>query len=352
MCKSLIRLLVLMLCLVPAMAYAQDASSDAPKVIVLKSAPAADIDPAADTQSQPAESTPPVITLRKATTDVDNAEPASQSVADVDQTAQFQDPGQNDPMEQAMDQEQANQNNWSWTGDDAEVNNQEHADDEEWVWADHEGDDFYTAGEKESVILGHGLQLGMSFIGIPGSIFGAWFDKYGKMWDGVANMGFSLDYTMRFKFPMELRLSLSWANLRTGNGYWLKSENAEYPELADYIVSSLSTVAIEAAVYHMIPIIDNISFYYGGGLWGGVVMGDLNAYAIDHECAVYSNSFGDIDQCSHSPSSHSVKGVPPVLGSLIVTLGFKFTVFDRMTIRTEGGFKGYFYGQLGVGIEF
>ena len=346
--SSLIRLISLMMCLVPALAYAQDASSDSPKVIVLKTTPTDQADQANNPESQQANSTPAVITLKKASTDADNAEPAPLDSEDLDQTARASEMSQDTDL----NQDNADQSNWAWSGEEAEVNNQGHADDEEWVWADHEGDDFYTAGEKESVILGHGLQLGMSFIGIPGSIFGAWFDKYGKMWDGVANMGFSLDYTMRFKIPMELRLSLSWANLRTGNGYWLKSENAEYPELADYIVSSLSTVAIEAAVYHMIPIIDNISFYYGGGLWGGVVMGDLNAYAIDHECAVYSNSFGDIDQCSHSPSSHSVKGVPPVLGSLIVTLGFKFTVFDRMTIRTEGGFKGYFYGQLGVGIEF
>lgn len=345
--KSLIRLLFLSVCLLPAFAYAQDASSDSPKVIVLKTSPTANADPAADAQSQPPESAP-VITLKKAPDNAD-ADATTQAVED-----------NNDPIAQSngSDQEFAqpqnsdDQSNWSWTGDAAEVNNQGHAEDEEWVWADHEGDDFYTAGEEESVILGHGLQLGMSVLGIPGPIFGGWFDKYGKMWDGVANMGFSLDYTMRFKFPMELRLSLSWASLRTGDAYWLKSDKADSPELADYIVNSLSTVAIEAAVYHIVPIIDSIAFYYGGGLWGGVVLGDLDAYAIDHECAMFSNSFGDIDQCAHSPSRHAVKGVPPVLGSLIVTLGFKFTVFERMTIRAEGGFKGYFYGQLGLGVEF
>lgn len=344
---NLICLLFLMLCLTPAAAFAQnDAASDAPKVIVLKNA--ADQKPASDqgmeAQSQDASEQPTVITLRNATNAAD--ENTQSAVSDEGVSQAHEATGENaDASIPPTD------DNWVWSGDETTVVDQRHSEDEVWVWADRTEDE-RVASDNERVIRGHGLQLGMSLVGIPGYIFGSWFDKHGNMWDGVANMGFSLDYTMRFTFPMELRLSLSWTSLRTGNAYWLKESNADSPELADYIVNTLSTVAIEAAVYHMIPIIDNISFYYGGGLWGGVVLGDLQAYAVDSSCADYTQSFGDIDACGHASSSHAIQGVPPMLGSLIVTLGFKFVVLEKMTIRAEGGFKGYFYGQVGLGVEF
>ena len=344
---NLIFLLFLMLCLTPAAAYAQnDAASDAPKVIVLKNA--ADQTSASDqetqAQSQSVSNQPTVITLRNATpVEDDSAQSAGNADAVLDAPEAEGDNmnASNRPADE----------NWVWSGDETAVVDRMHGEDEVWVWADRTEDGNITS-DKESVIRGHGLQLGMSLVGIPGYIFGSWFDKHGNMWDGVANMGFSLDYTMRFTFPMELRLSLSWTSLRTGGAYWLKESNADSPELADYIVNTLSTVAIEAAVYHMIPIVDNISFYYGGGLWGGVVLGDLQAYAVDSDCADYLHSFGDIDQCGHASFGHAIQGVPPVLGSLIVTLGFKFVVLEKMTIRAEGGFKGYFYGQVGLGVEF
>ncbi len=207
-----------------------------------------------------------------------------------------------------------------------------------------------TVDSLEPVIKGHGVELAMSFLGIPGGVYGKWFVEHGYNWDnGAVNMGFSLNYTMRFRFPMELRLGLTWANLSTGDAYWLNEKRENNPELADYIKNSLSTVAIEAAVYHVIPIIDEVAFYYGGGLWGGVVLGELKAYAIDSNCA-QNNS--DFTSCRYAPTSNKIGGVPPVIGSLIATIGFKFTLFERMTIRAEGGFKGYLYGQVGVGVEF
>ena len=206
-----------------------------------------------------------------------------------------------------------------------------------------------TLESLQPTIKGHGLELAMSLVGVPGYSYGIWFTEHGYNMDGVANMGFALDYTIRFRFPMELRLGLSWTYIGTGDAYWLSEDNKNYPELADYIENTLSFIAIEAAVYHMVPITEQIAFYYGGGLWGGVVLGSVDAYAIDSTCSLNADNLSD---CGHSPISSRIDTVPPVLGSLIVTLGFKFTVFEKMTIRTEGGFKGYFYGQVGVGVEF
>lgn len=204
--------------------------------------------------------------------------------------------------------------------------------------------------EGESPVKGHGFQLGMTFVGVPDYIFGAWFSEHGSVWkDGVVNMGFSLDYFLRFEAPCEMRFSLSWVNARTSSDYWLDKNYKQYPHLADYVVNNLSIVSLEVAAYHVIPIIDEIAFYYGGGLWGGVILGDAKSYAIRSSCA---SSADDLSQCPHEPGSVPLSQMPPAFGFVEITLGFKFTLWEVMTIRAEGGFKGYFYGQVGLGVEF
>lgn len=202
---------------------------------------------------------------------------------------------------------------------------------------------------RESVIAGHGFQVAMSFNGIPNGIIDHWFAYHGKTWDDVANMGFSLDYFLRFNVPCEMRFSLSWFSARTGSAYWLEKDHADSPILADYVVNNLSFVNLEIAAYHVVDIVDAVAFYYGGGFWGGVLLGDAKSYAIRSSCA---ESGGDINQCPHEPGSVPVSGLPPVMGFVMVSLGFKFTFLDIMTARLEAGFKGYFYGQLGLGVQF
>ncbi len=208
--------------------------------------------------------------------------------------------------------------------------------------------------DNDSPIKGHGMGMSLSFVGVPSSLISHWFDKHGDTWDGVANMGFGLDYTMRFVFPMELRLSLSWTSARTGDAYWLIHEDE--PTLADYIENNLSIVAIEAAVYHIVSIADHVSvfdhidFYYGGGLWGGVLLGEARAHNINGVCA---SDQADIESCNYSPGYHVVDELPPIFGFVEATVGFKFSFLDdKLTVRAEGGFKGYLYGQLGIGVQF
>ena len=206
-----------------------------------------------------------------------------------------------------------------------------------------------SEADENSVIAGHGVQLGMAFVGVPSGILNAWFEEHGNTWDHSVNMGFSVDYFLRFKQPCEMKFSLSWVNAKTGDAYWLENKSENMPQLADYITHDFSVLGLEVAAYHIIPIIDEIAFYYGGGGWFGVTMGDAKSYAIRSSCALHSD---DIQQCPHEPGTVKVEGIPPVIGFVVATVGFKFTLFDMMTIRAEGGFKGYFYGQLGLGVEF
>ena len=207
----------------------------------------------------------------------------------------------------------------------------------------------YHVVDEDSLVLGHGMQLGMAFVGVPGSLLDNWFAKHGNTWDDSVNMGFSLDYYLRFKRPCELKFSLSWVNAHTGDAYWLDDNNANHLQLADYITHDYSIVSLEVAAYQVVSIIDEIAFYYGGGAWVGATMGNAKSYAIRSSCA---NTADDLQKCPHEPGSVTVEGIPPVFGFVVATVGFKFTLFDMMTIRAEGGFKGYLYGQLGVGVEF
>lgn len=200
---------------------------------------------------------------------------------------------------------------------------------------------------EENVVKGHGFQLGMSFVGVPDALLDLGFEEHGSFWDDAVNMGVSLDYFLRFARPCEMRFSLSWINAKTGDGYWLAKENADRPELADYLVNRHHIVSLEVAAYHVVSIIDEIAFYYGGGGWFGVVLGDAQKYAVRTTCAREG-----LSTCPHELASAPLDEIPDVFGFVIVTLGFKFTLWDRMTIRAEGGYKGYFYGQIGLGVEF
>ncbi len=207
-----------------------------------------------------------------------------------------------------------------------------------------------SATKGDSVVKGHGFQLAMSFVGVPGYILDNWFSEHGNVWqNGAVNMGFSLDYFLRFNAPCEMRFGLSWVNARTGDAYWLDKNYSDKPRLADYVVNNFSIVSLEVTAYHIIPIIEQIAFYYGGGLWGGIILDDAKSYAIRSRCA---ESVDDISQCPHEPGSIPLTQMPKGFGFVVVTLGFKFTLWNMMTIRAEGGFKGYFYGQLGLGVEF
>ncbi len=225
------------------------------------------------------------------------------------------------------------------------------SDDEFFEPAERMGDDPTQIGDgtRESAVKGHGLQASMSFNGVPGAIIDHWFASHGNTWDGVASMGFSLDYFLRFAAPCELRISLSWVNGRTGDAYWLQKDYADTPALADYVHNDLSMVNLEVAAYHVIDMAEWAAFYYGGGIWGGVIVGDAKSYAIRSSCATAAD---DWKSCTHEPGSVPVTGVPPVFGFVSVTLGFKFTFLEIMTARAEAGFKGYFYGQVGLGVEF
>ena len=209
--------------------------------------------------------------------------------------------------------------------------------------------------DEDKIVKGHGLQLGMTFLGVPDSIIDNWFQYHGSTWDNATNMGFSLDYTLRFVRPCEMRFSLSWVNAKTGDAYWLNADHKNQLQLADYIRQDYSIIALEVAAFHIIPIVQNASalteldFYYGGGIWGGVVLDSARRYAIRSSCARESS---DITSCPHEPTSSEFLEMPGGFGFVTVALGFKFTLVDILTIRAEGGFKGYFFGQLGLGVEF
>lgn len=200
-----------------------------------------------------------------------------------------------------------------------------------------------------AIVRRHNIGLGIAFVAVPSGILDHWFVEHGNMWENTANMGFSLDYTLRFSVPCDLRFSLSWTNVRTNDAYWLPRANDDQPQLARYVHNDLSVVALEVAAFHIIPIIDAIDFYYGGGLWGGVLLGNVRAHAVRTTCPHLRD---DLHACPDEPGEFPVVGIPTIIGFLSATIGFQFRVWQHMTIQAEGGFKGAFYGRLGMGVDF
>ena len=196
----------------------------------------------------------------------------------------------------------------------------------------------------------HDFMVTGHFIDVPGFLIEPWFSLHDDMWKGQANMGISFDYVLRVVDLLEFRASIQWNDFSMQGGYWLQKDYTN--NLADWVEQDISSIGIDLEIFGYVQIVPQISFYYGGGVWGGALLGKATSYSINSTCANDYAPGSPLDNCSHSPTGVPVKGLPPVFGFASVTVGFKFVPVEHFVIRTEGGFKGFFYGSLGMGIEF
>lgn len=198
----------------------------------------------------------------------------------------------------------------------------------------------------------HTIMWGGRIVGVPDGMIDPWFEKHGSHWEGQSNFSFGLDYTLRFVDVLDLNIGVYYTDLSMVPQYWLEVDSKV--DSADYIKQTLQTVSLEVNVFGIYDFLPNqmLGIFYGGGLWGGAVFGEVAKANVDPECAQgVADGIGSLEYCPYDRTFIPQDGLPPVLGFVNVAAGVRSVLSERFVLRAEAGFRGYFYGGLAMGFQ-
>lgn len=195
----------------------------------------------------------------------------------------------------------------------------------------------------------HTVTGGARAVYLPSGILDAFFDQHANTWqDGNPNFAFGVDYTLRRVGSWEFNAGAYWTDLSMPDGYWVEKDKDL--SAADFTRVGLSTIALEAEFFGFWDIIPELSWYYGGGIWAGVILGELEKANIDDRCP--GIEAGDISGCSNDGFFEPEEGIPPFIGFVSVTTGLRLVLEERFVMKLEGGFNGLLFGGLSMGTQF
>jgi len=186
----------------------------------------------------------------------------------------------------------------------------------------------------------------------PGFLLDIWFQKHANHWDGQANMAWGLEYTYRKTGSFDLQVGAFWTDLSMHDKYWLEADKSNW-SAADYTKQSLSAISAEASIFGYHDFIPEFGVFYGGVIWFGGVLGEIQKSNIDALCADAAQAGnGTLASCPHEPEYAVEDGVPPVAGFVSISAGLRAEIEQRFIIKLEAGFKGYFFLGLSMGAQF
>jgi hypothetical protein len=226
--------------------------------------------------------------------------------------------------------------------------------------------DYYGGMQKYK--YGVGLRGGMLFVP-EFFLTGLFFDEA----QGVTQGGFSVEFILRSTDTFEYTFGLGWYNLAFGRQLD-RNENAipaifvnkgDPKSEREIVENTLSYVALDVRFTKHFPIHRHVSFFLGGGVGIGFVVGQLtrtdtipNVFGANYDrwrSDPYNNAppavacpIGGLPSCAlglNMPADKNIgeggrrEGrVPPVLPILDFFLGFNFPIHPRVDIRVEGSF--------------
>ncbi len=208
-------------------------------------------------------------------------------------------------------------------------------------------------GGQGAPTLTHTIALHGRLIHFPGFVLDEWFTVHSNTWQGQANIAAGLDYVLRIVGVMEVQLGLFWTDLSMQDQYWLEERKRDDWTSAKYTRQSLSVLAMEVNAFGYYDFLPEFGFFYGGGVWLGGILGDVQRANVREDCAQNAQAgLGELQACPHDPVFLKEQAVPNVIGFASVSAGLRFQFEERMVLRLEGGFKGYFFGGLSLGAQF
>lgn len=206
--------------------------------------------------------------------------------------------------------------------------------------------------DADSADITHTVYMTGRFIHLPGGILDSWFSKHAGTWQGQANISAGLEYVLRFVDVLDLQFGVFWTDLSMPGGYWLESSKDDWAA-ADYTEVALSTLTGEVSVFGYWDFIDDLGLFFGGGVWFGALLGDISKSNVLESCASEAQqNGGSLSACPHDPVAFAEQSLPPVIGFLTASIGLRAAFDERVVVKLEGGFRGYFFGGLSVGAQF
>lgn len=232
-------------------------------------------------------------------------------------------------------------------------------------------------GEPQAHHYGRKLAVGLNFRGyvynVPNFALGIFLDRYISHWDDKAKFIYGGELLFRFDDRNDFIIGVDYADLRTPDGWWL--EKNEDITGADWVHNDLRTVTISLE-WNGIANLDKkkrAQIYGGVGLGAAIRLGDFRKNEMSMGCIPANATLDILDTmtptsaCPSAPgqdpvldgssageaNDFEIMNIPPVLPSLIASVGFRYLIADTLSIGIEGGFKtAAFYGGIEVGLVF
>tara|TARA_B100000674_G_scaffold480325_1_gene479767 strand:+ start:145 stop:915 length:771 start_codon:yes stop_codon:yes gene_type:complete len=184
------------------------------------------------------------------------------------------------------------------------------------------------------------LSMHVRLVGIPNEIMGIFFEEHQPYIHGSAGLGVDLGDPRSELVTIEL----DWTGMSFPDSNWL--EVGAGPSSAKFSQIDLHMLSLDATYKTIIPIVDALDFYVGGGLGLAGLLGTAQTTEVLPICTE------PIANCQHwrNVSKADLDLPTRVIPVVHVTTGLKLE-FEGFRARLDMGFKNLFYVGLSAGLD-
>ncbi len=226
------------------------------------------------------------------------------------------------------------------------------------------------ADDEEPGQIGFGANFRFSLINTPSFALAPFFDLYEGHWSDGARFALGGELVLRFKGQVDLVVGYDYADYRTRDGWWLEDDDPAAS--TDWSINDLRAhqITLEANGIASLTPDGRLQMYGGGGIGIGISVNEFLKYDVNPAClngpddlSVFEDggacfdSDGDPLAIGIDSDGNPIPGfeaekedIPNVLPSLVLSMGLRYLIADRVSIGIEAGFKTIaFYAGLEVG---
>ncbi len=227
-----------------------------------------------------------------------------------------------------------------------------------------------AAPKKRSYLMEVGFRG--RYMAVPGDLLDAFVSAHDD--DGVyperpeiAAYALGLEFVVKEKSANGI-FYIEYMNPMIEAGYWDDADRGSPdPDDGSWVEpKNFALITIGANYAYELHATNWLSFLFGAGLGGGIVLGDLyewqagedpsdpegNNNNAEPDCGSQDQAFLRKDECAHDAELVADGDIPPVIPFVDINIGFRFKISDKASIRLEGGLHNMFYGGGAVSVVF
>ncbi len=190
-----------------------------------------------------------------------------------------------------------------------------------------------ASGPSGTLVAAH-----VRFAAVPQGIMALFFDTSPAM--ATVSAGVSIDFDID---GHELVLELDWTRLVFPAGNWLPSDSD--PAGAVYSEVDLQMISVDVTYRDYVEIAAGLTFFYGGGLGLGGLVGDVDTTEVLPNCS------DNVADCAHwrGVGNEPLQLPTRVIPIVHVTTGLQYQFGRTARVRLELGFRNVLYAGLTAG---